>query len=100
MRGVVIITPLLAAPAALLPHGSGRVLASMEAQGVAVNPKVFDDLKPLMERRLQQLDADAAEVLTAFTGTPQRLDMSRPAEVDKALFFTMGLSPPPGSELP
>lgn len=71
-----------------------RVLGSMEAHGLTLNPSVLTALKPNMLKRMKQLEDAAAAALGG-----QRVNLSRSAEVAKALYQTLHLAPPPGSEL-
>ncbi|GFR45959.1 hypothetical protein Agub_g7428, partial [Astrephomene gubernaculifera] len=66
-----------------------RVLAAMEAAGVALAPQVLRDQRAPLEARLRQL-AHKAHVAAGMT-----FDLNSPKDVSEVLFQHLGLPPPP-----
>jgi DNA polymerase I-like protein with 3'-5' exonuclease and polymerase domains len=70
------------------------VLVAMECRGICFSREVLLQQRPAMDRRLRQLEAEAA---AAIGGT--RFNLAAPAEVSKVLFEQLKLPPPPGTQL-
>jgi DNA polymerase I-like protein with 3'-5' exonuclease and polymerase domains len=69
-----------------------RLLAAMEARGIALDPAVLDAQKPAMVKRLGQLEAAAAKYNCGV-----KFNLSSPADVRMVLFEKLKLPPPPAA---
>jgi DNA polymerase I-like protein with 3'-5' exonuclease and polymerase domains len=69
-----------------------RLLAAMEARGIALDPAVLDAQQPAMVKRLGQLEAAAAKYNRGL-----KFNLSSPADVCSVLFETLKLPPPPAA---
>lgn len=68
-----------------------RVLVDMEANGIAVNEAVLVAEKPLLARRLRELEEAAHSV------AQQEFNLGSPSEVSHILFEQLKLAPPPNA---
>jgi DNA polymerase I-like protein with 3'-5' exonuclease and polymerase domains len=69
-----------------------RLLAAMEARGIALDPAVLDAQKPAMVKRLGQLEAAAAKYNRGV-----KFNLASPADVRSVLFEKLKLPPPPAA---
>lgn len=69
-----------------------RLLAAMEARGIAVKLQVLVDQKPAMKKRLKQLEARAAELNKGVT-----FSLASSKECAHVLYDRLKLPIPPGA---
>lgn len=92
-----ILAPMLQSEA-VLPALMGlemplvRLLAAMEARGIALDPAVLNAQQPAMVKRLGQLEAAAAKYNRGV-----KFNLSSPADVRSVLFEKLKLPPPPAA---
>ncbi|WIA12996.1 hypothetical protein OEZ85_006607 [Tetradesmus obliquus] len=69
-----------------------RLLAAMEARGIALDPAVLNAQQPAMVKRLGQLEAAAAKYNRGV-----KFNLSSPTDVRSVLFEKLKLPPPPAA---